>query len=165
MFHAGGVYGGSNGARSCETTPACRISGGDRVNGTVDERVGIVIVRAVVDTGAPMRLRVRITQVVDGRESPPTTVANVDDACAIVRASLNLWVPKTRALYRAKPGAATHWGRPMQSSRRSAVLVDQPTEHPFRQIGALRSITVPGSYIGGRCLRLWCARCSLKWRT
>jgi hypothetical protein len=35
-----------------------------------------------------------------------------------------------RPVPRQHPSAAAHWGRPMQSSRRSAVLVDQPTEHP-----------------------------------
>jgi DNA methylase len=73
--------------------------------------------------------------------------------------------PAFHDLYRAKSLRRRSPGdRALGHAARRYSLTTPPSTR-LRWIGASRSITVPGSWIGGRCLRLWCGRCSLKWRT
>jgi hypothetical protein len=57
---------------------------------SVEERVGILILRAWLDPGAEPRLRVRITHTLDIDRHEPTVeaAAMVEDACDVVRAWL-----------------------------------------------------------------------------
>jgi hypothetical protein len=49
------------------------------------DRTGVLILRAWVEGRSGDRLRVRVTQVLDGQESPVTAAANADDVCDQVR--------------------------------------------------------------------------------
>ena len=68
-------------------------------------------------------------------------------------------VPRQNPAPQARPG-----DRPLGHAARRYSLIAPPSIR-LRRIGAARSIITPGSWIGGRCCSLWCARCSLKWRT
>ena len=55
----------------------------------IEERSGVLVIRAWIESAAPERLRVRITQILGpGEEQTETAAATIDQALALVRSWL-----------------------------------------------------------------------------